>query len=295
MVAAATQTLGISGRTRLLVQIGNPLNAVKSPQLFNSLLTKEGRDAVCVPMQVPADGLEAFVRGIRQVSNLDGMLVTMPHKTRMIEFLDELHPTAHAMQAVNVVRNDNGRWIGAMFDGWGCVLGMQWEGHDPRGKRVLVVGAGGAGSAIAFAIAEAGASAVTVFDVAQARGQALVNAVSKLAPSCDVSFGNSDPTRHDIIINATPLGMRDGDAMPVDPKLLSAHSTVVDIVIQPTPTAFYRAAQSRGCRVQDGRALHEGQAVYAAKFLDLAYWPEDRPRVDLPFALTGGGKGKSPC
>jgi shikimate dehydrogenase len=200
----------------------------------------------------------------------------------MAELVDELHPSAGAVGAVNIVRNAHGRWIGAMFDGWGCVLGMRWEGHDPRGRRVFLFGAGGAGSAIAFAVAEAGALVLTINDVDEKRGLALANAVGASVPSCETRFGNADPTAHDIIINATPLGMRVGDALPVNPMLLPVGSTVVDVITQPDPTPLCRAALHRGCRVQSGRAMHEGQAVYAAKFLDLEYWPASRPKVALP-------------
>jgi shikimate dehydrogenase len=288
MSGTATQTTDVTGRTRVLVLIGDPIHAAKSPQLFNPLFVTQGRDAICIPMQVQADGLDAFVAGIRRVTNLDGLLVTMPHKIRMVELVDELHPSARAVRAVNVVRNLHGRWTGAMFDGWGCVLGMRWEDHDPRGRRVFLVGAGGAGSAIAFAAAEAGAVALTIFDVDKVRGQALANAVSALVPACETRFGSPDPTGHDIIINATPLGMRAGDALPVDPMLLPVGSTVVDVITQPDPTPLCQAALSRGCRVQGGRAMHEGQAVYAARFLGLDYWPIGRPRIDLPAPLGRG-------
>jgi len=292
MTDTATQIAEVTGRTRVLVLVGDPIHAAKSPQLFNPLFVAQGRDAICIPMQVPADGLETFVAGMRRAANLDGLLVTMPHKTRMLEFVDELHPSARAVGAVNVVRNVHGRWTGAMFDGWGCVLGMRWEGNDPRGRRVFLVGAGGAGSAIALAVAEAGAIALTIFDIHEARGQALANAVGALVPSCETRFGNPDLKGHDIVINATPLGMRAGDAYPVDPMLLPVGSTVVDVITQPDPTPLCHAALSRGCRVQSGRAMHEGQAVYAARFLDLEYWPESRPRIALP-TLLGRGDGRS--
>jgi shikimate dehydrogenase len=267
----------------VLVLVGDPIHAAKSPQVFNPLFLAQERDAICIPMQVASDGFDAFVAGMRRVANLDGLLVTMPHKIRMAELVDELHPSAGAIGAVNIVRNAQGRWTGAMFDGWGCVLGMLWEGHDPRGQRVFLIGAGGAGSAIAFAVAEAGARVLTIRDVNEERGQALANAVGALVPSCETRFGNADdPTAHDIIINATPLGMRVGDALPVDPMLLPVGSTVVDVITQPDPTPLCQAALSRGCRVQSGRAMHEGQAVYAAKFLDLEYWPPGRPRIALP-------------
>jgi shikimate dehydrogenase len=282
MNSAAMQTGEVTGRTRLLVLVGDPIHAAKSPQLFNPLFAAQGREAICIPMRVPADGFEAFVAGMRRVANLDGLLVTMPHKIRMVGLVDELHPSARAVGAVNVVRNVEGHWTGAMFDGWGCVLGMLWEGHDPRGRRVFLIGAGGAGSAIAFAVAEAGAKALTIRDVDEERGQALAKAVRALVPACETRFGSGDPTGHDIVINATPLGMQAKDPFPVDPALLPVGSTVVDVITQPDPTPLCQAALSRGCRVQGGRAMHQGQAVYAAKFLGLDYWPAGRPKIDLP-------------
>jgi shikimate dehydrogenase len=277
------EAMEITGRTRLLVLVGDPIHAAKSPQLFNRLFEAQGRDAICIPMQVPAEGLEAFVAGIRTVPNLDGLLVTMPHKARMVGLVDDLHPSARAVGALNVVQRDaHGRWTGAMFDGWGCVLGMRWDGHDPRGRRVFLIGAGGAGSAIAFAVAEAAAAALTIFDVDHVRGKALAEAVRTSVPQCETRFGSSDPAGHDIIINATPLGMRDGDALPIDPALLPDGSIVVDVITQPDPTPLCKAALSRGCRVQGGRAMHEGQAVFATRFFGLDYWPPGRPRIDLP-------------
>jgi shikimate dehydrogenase len=291
MTDKAAHIVEVTGRTRLLVLVGDPIHAAKSPQLFNPLFVAQGREAICIPMQVPAGGLVSFVAGMRRVANLDGLLVTMPHKIRMVGLVDELHPSARAVGAVNVVRNVRGRWTGAMFDGWGCVLGMLWEGHDPRGRRVFLVGAGGAGSAIAFAVAEAGALGLTIRDVDEERGQALANAVRVLVPSCETRFGNGDPTGHDIIINATPLGMQADDPFPIDPALLPAGSTVVDVITQPDPTPLCQAALLRGCRIQGGRAMHEGQAVYAAKFLDLNYWPAGRPRLICPHPIGGRGGG----
>jgi shikimate dehydrogenase len=165
---------------------------------------------------------------------------------------------------------------------------MRWEGHDPQGQRVFLIGAGGAGSAIAFAVAEAGALALTIRDVDEERGRILANAVGASVPSCETRFGNADPTAHDIIINATPLGMRAGDALPVDPMLIPVGSTVVDVITQPDPTPLCQAALARGCRVQSGRAMHEGQAVYAATFLGLEYWPLTRPRIALPGPQSQG-------
>ena len=133
----------IKGTTRLYGLVGDPLTTAKSPELLNRLFIEQGADAVCVPFQVEADDLSAFVTGARVMKNLAGVLVTMPHKQRMMAFVDELHPTARQVGALNVVRcHDDGRWVGAIFDGLGCVLGMQWEGNHPANKSVLLIGAG---------------------------------------------------------------------------------------------------------------------------------------------------------
>jgi shikimate dehydrogenase len=163
MVMDATKH--IRGTTRLYGLVGDPVATAKSPELLNRLFCEHHVDAVCVPLWVKAGDLSAFVAGARTVRNLSGLLVTMPHKQEMLPFVGELHPTARQVGALNIIRcDDNGRWVGAMFDGAGCVLGMQWENNHPANKSVLLVGAGGAGRAIAFAVASAGARTLTIFE-----------------------------------------------------------------------------------------------------------------------------------
>src|SRR4030095_11924065 len=271
----------IKGTTRLYGLVGDPLTTAKSPELLNRLFIEQGADAVCVPFQVGADDLSAFVTGTRVLKNLAGVLVTMPHKQRMMAFVDELHPTARQVGALNVIRcHDDGRWVGAIFDGLGCVLGMQGEGNDPANKSVLLIGAGGAGRAIAFAVASAGARSLVIFDVDEGRAEDLVEAVSA-ATGCPTRVGAPDPHGFEIVINATPLGMKADDSMPVDPNRFEAGSTVVDIINSPDPTALCRAARARGCRTQSGRPMHEGQAVHALRFLGFDYLPEGKSASDI--------------
>jgi shikimate dehydrogenase len=275
----------ITGRTRLYGLIGNPIEAAKSPELLNDLFVAQGVNAVCIPFPVQPDALPAFVQGARALGNLDGLLVTMPYKQRMLAFVDELHPTSRQVGALNIVRcHADGRWVGAMFDGMGCVLAMQWESNDPANRSVLLVGAGGAGRAIAFAIAAAGARALTIFDVDERRATDLAASIASTAPGCVTRFGPPDPRGQDIVVNATPLGMNSGDPMPVDPDRLDAGTVVVDVVSEPDPTPLCRAARSRGCRTQGGRPMHQGQAVHALRFLGFDYLPEGRPAPPIPLS-----------
>jgi shikimate dehydrogenase len=274
-------TKHIKGTTRLYGLVGDPLDKVKSPELLNSLFCEQHVDAVCVPLRVKADDLSAFVTGARAVRNFSGLLVTMPHKQRILEFVDELHPTARQVGALNIIRcDDDGRWVGAMFDGAGCVLGMQWEGNHPANKSVLLVGAGGAGRAIAFAVASAGARSLTIFDIDERRADELAKSVAA-ATGCPTTFGAPDPRGYEIVINATALGMTPGDALPVDPNRLEPGTIVVDIINTPEPTSLCRAARERGYRTQGGRPMHEGQAVYALRFLGFDYLPEGKSVQDI--------------
>ena len=271
----------ITGATRLYGLVGDPLTTARSPELLNRLFIERRADAACVPFVVKADDLSAFAAGARAMGNLSGLLVTMPHKQKMLDWVDELHPTARAVGALNVIRcHDDGRWVGAMFDGLGCVLGMQWEGHHPANKLILLIGAGGAGSAIAFAVAAAGARSLTIFDVDERRADELAKSVAA-ATGCRTLFGPPDPRGCDIVINATALGMKPDDAMPVDPDRLVPGSIVVDIINAPQPTPLCLAARARGCRTQDGRPMHEGQAVHVLRFLGFDYLPEGRSAPGL--------------
>jgi shikimate dehydrogenase len=220
----------ITGTTRLYGLVGDPLTTAKSPQLLNRFFIDQRADAVCVPFQVEADDLSAFVTGARAMKNLSGVLVTMPHKQRMMAFVDELHPTARQVGALNVIRcHDDGRWVGAIFDGVGCVLGMEREGNHPANKSVLLIGAGGAGRAIAFAVASAGARSLAIFDVDERRAGDLADSVAA-ATGCPTRVGPPDPHGHDVVINATPLGMKPDDPMPVDANRLEPGCIVVDII-----------------------------------------------------------------
>ena len=271
----------IKGTTRLYGLVGDPLTTAKSPELLNRLFIEQCTDAVCIPFQVEADDLSAFVTGARAVKNLSGVLVTMPHKQRMMPFVDELHPTARQVGALNVIRcDDEGRWVGAIFDGLGCVLGMHWEGNHPANKSVLLVGAGGAGRAIGFAVGSAGAKSLAIFDVDQRRAEDLADSVAA-STGCATRVGPPDPHGCEIVINATPLGMKADDPMPVDANRLEPGSIVVDIINSPDPTALCRAARARGCRTQSGRPMHEGQAVYALRFLGFDYVPAGKSASDI--------------
>lgn len=261
----------ITGTTKIYGLVGDPLDKARSPVMMNDFFMRHQLDAVCIPMNVPFGALSHFVAGARTLRNLAGLLITMPHKTEMLNFVDHLHPTAAQVGSVNVVRLDESGWTGATFDGVGCVQAMVENAIDPRHKKVLLLGLGGAGKSIAFAVAVRGARSIHLSDVDQDKGRQLAAALKSVNPDCDAEYGLANIRDFDIVINATPLGMREDDPLPIDPAELKPGISVVDIVLHPTETRLCRAARAVGCLVQDGDAMNRGQAIHTYRFLGFDY------------------------
>ena len=144
---------------------------------------------------------------------------------------------------------------------------MQRKGFDVTGKRVLVVGTGGVGCAIAASLAGAGIAAISLFDVNAAGCEALAQRLKDNYPRIDVRTGSSDPAGHDLVVNATPMGMNEGDPLPMDVSRLSPDTFVGEVVMKAETTAFLAAAQARGCRTQVGTdMLYEQIPAYLEYF-----------------------------
>jgi shikimate dehydrogenase len=264
----------ITGTTRLYGILGDPVAQVRSPALFNAAFAKLGIDAVFLPFLVRAAELERAWRGLTALGNLDGLVVTMPHKTAVLPLLDTLGPTALLTGTVNTVRRlPDGRWEGDMFDGEGFVAGLRAAGHQPAGARVLQVGCGAAGRAIAFALARAGVAALDLADIDRDRAAALAAAVRAAFPAVETGVAAPVPKGHGIVVQATPLGLRPEDPMAIDPARLGPGQVLADVIPNPEVTPLVAAARARGCATVTGRAMHEGQARLAAAFLGLEGWP----------------------
>jgi len=177
----------------------------------------------------------------------------MPHKVTTVGLLDEVTATVKVAGACNAVkRAEDGRLVGDMFDGAGFVRGVQRKGLNLQAARVLVVGSGGVGCAIAASLAGAGISAISLFDVNAASAEGLGQRLTQHHPHIDVSTGSNDPAGFDLVVNATPMGMNEGDPLPMDVSRLSPDTFVGEVVMRSEITAFLAAAQARGCRVQVG-------------------------------------------
>lgn len=266
MTSAQASAATITGGTRLIGFIGDPVIHAKSPQNINPQLASAGQNAVLVPIHIQQDRFEATIGGIMSIENLDGLVVTMPFKGRLIPLLDEVSRRARAVGAVNAARRmADGRWIGDIFDGDGLVAAAENLGISLRGLAVGLLGAGGAGSAIAFALAEAGVSSLTIMDRNVERARSLCDRVAGFSRLHPVA-GEVDVRDVDLLINATPVGMKDVDGIAIDIARLSSRTTVIDIVTRPE-TPLLRAAAQKGCLHAAGGAMVQAQATAIIKFL----------------------------
>ena len=255
-----TPLIKITGATRLYCIIGDPIAQVRSPETFTARFAAAGIDAVLVPVHVPSAKFDTIVPGLLAIGNLDGVLVTVPHKARMGRFADRLGATAQAIGAINALRREaDGSWSGDMFDGIGFVRGAQRQGERLKGRRVALFGAGGAGSAIAFALADAGVAAIDIIDTDAAKAGSLADKLRPLFRQCRLEVAEAVPEGIDMVVNASPVGMGAQDGLPGPVRALDRSVLVGDVVIRESPTALIRLAMDRGCRWVDGRDMHGGQ------------------------------------
>ncbi|MBU2867800.1 shikimate dehydrogenase family protein [Pacificibacter marinus] len=257
----------ITGRTKLLAIIADPVTQVRTPQAMNAMLSDMGKDAVLVPVEVSREGLAAVVSGFRNIGNFAGVVVTVPHKTAVPPLCDTLSDRAIAAGAVNVIRRDaQGKLHGDILDGEGFTRGLDDAKISVTGMAVFLVGAGGAASAIAFALASRGPKKITISNRTRAKAQALSERLSESFPDVEFCVGD-DPSGHDLAVNGTSLGMAPNDALPFDPAGLSSGSIVAEVIMQPEVTPLLAAAEQLGFATHGGRKMLQGQLSELAKFL----------------------------
>jgi len=243
----------IDGHTELIVHLGYPTHSFKAPLIYNPYFAAANINAVVVPMACRGPSLPTLLPALFGLDNVRGALITMPLKVSVMALLDAVSPTARVAGACNAVRREaDGRLVGDMFDGEGFVRGLQRKGLVLAGASALVVGSGGVGSAIAASLAAAGVARLVLFDVNPTAAEGLAARLRTEYPALRVHTGERDPAGHDLVVNATPLGMAPGDPLPVDVQRLDARTFVGEVVMRERMTAFLSAAQARGCRVQVG-------------------------------------------
>ena len=242
----------LNGATRVHFIVGDPIAQVKSPAGVTQAYHDRGQNAYVMPAHVAPQDLANWVTGISLAKNVDGIIVTVPHKFACFELCSTTTESAAFLHTVNTMRrNPDGTWHGAMFDGAGFVAAMRDNGCQPEGKKVLLIGAGGAGSAIAHALLISGVAGLAIVDEDTSRRTTLVNRLNSLN-KCKVEHGSTNPVGADIVLNATPMGMKETDPYPLDITAISAAMFVGCVITAPAISPLIAAARAKGCATMTG-------------------------------------------
>lgn len=243
----------IHGSTRVFQILADPIAQVRAPEVFNHVFQRFGIDAVLVPAQVAAADFAGYVNNTLRARNVDGLWLSIPHKTAMVGLLDRCDPLGRLVGAVNAVRrNADGSIEGALFDGLGFVKALDHFGLPIADRRALIIGAGGAGVAIAAALAQRGAGMLALYDSAPGRAEQVAARLRRDFQAQAVALDQPDPTGCHLVVQATPQGLHDSDPLPLDVTALAPETAVVDILMKNQPTPLLRAVQQRA------QAAHPG-------------------------------------
>ena len=269
----------IGGKTQLLALIGNPVGHSLSPAMHNASFAAEGLDYVYVALNVEPDDVPAAVRGAAALG-FRGFNVTMPHKRAMIPLMDDLDEAARLSGAVNTVSIEGNRLVGHNTDGSGLVEACKEAGIELSGRNVLLLGAGGAAASIAVAFCDEGVERLHIVNRNVEHAENLAEKLRKAGKKTEFETSptgilQNPPPDASMIVNATPLGMRDGDPLPLPSEYLDENRTVIDAVYRPgRETGLIRTAHERGATTITGQRMLLYQGVLAQKL-----WTGKNPNV----------------
>lgn len=271
----------INGSTEVFLIPGDPVEQVRAPEVFNLIFRTLGINAVLVPVHVAARDIEAFVRTAFLARNVKGLFLAIPHKSLVMGLLSRCNDYGRVAGAVNGIRRNpqpgcEGELEGGLFDGKGFVDAADYFDVAYAGKRVLILGAGGGASAIAASLAIAGPRApaeIALYDPVPGRARAVAAHIAEAAQAAGtrlLAAASNDPGGYDLVVNASPLGLRDGDPLPCDVTRLAPHAAVLDILMKNQPTPLLRAARARQLVAQPGFEMLIQQAPDYLEFFGYA-------------------------
>lgn len=265
MASEDALTTLLNGETRVHLCVGDPIAQVKSPAGLTNAFAARRVNAVCIPAHVGPPEFAAFMFAAKRVLNVDGFVITVPHKFTAFAHCDALSDRAQFLAAVNVIRRDRDQWIGEMTDGIALLAALRARGFEPKGQRALVVGAGGAGSAVALALVHAGIGELAIADLDAERRNRLVARLKTLG--VNVRTGGADPCGCGLVVNATPAGMAQDDPLPIDPTRIDHRAVVADLITRPAVTPLLHAARRSGAIIVTGADMFVPQQNILADFL----------------------------
>ncbi len=272
MLIATSVMATITGTTRVFYCIADPIDQVRAPEVFNAVFARADVDAVMVPLCVHPERLESTLRALLESPSVGGVSLSIPHKAAATTVVDHRSDIATISGAVNAVRrNATGALEGDLFDGLGFTGLLQRAAIDHVGRRVLIIGAGGAASAVATALADEGVPTIVLYDPDVEKARQLAQRLRARFDIEAFAASTSDPSGFDLIVNASPLGLKDSDPLPIDIAAIPAHAAVCDILMKNQPTPLLRRARARGLVAEPGFDMLIRQTPH---YLDFFGYPE---------------------
>ena len=265
--ATTDQVSFLNGRTRLYGIVGDPIEQVRSPEMITWELQQRGCNAVLLPLHVREPDFDAVLPPLQRLANLDGLVFTIPFKARALGLASRLGPQAQQVGAVNALKRSRaGDWVGEMFDGAGCVEAFRRRGLPLAGQRVMLIGLGGAGSAIAAAVAAQQPARLRLHDLDAARCERVAGVARRISPHTQVEVGVPTVDAMDVLLNASPVGMLGDPRRPIADDSLPDALVVFDAIVKPEVTPLLALAQRSGCRIVQGREMMRGQIARMVDF-----------------------------
>jgi shikimate dehydrogenase len=262
----------VTGATRLFGVIGTPVTPLKSPEVWTSRFIHRGVNAVFLPFDAPPDRADVAAHGLLALSNLHGLVVTMPHKQAAYAWPEHLSHAARRAGAVSMLRRRrDGEWEGDLCEEEAVIRALSAVSYSPAGRSAMVIGAGGAGTSIAWALVDQKAERIGIVDSDEGKAEALVSKL-RLETDARVEHVRNDPSGFDLVVNATPAGMSANDPLPTEVARLEPDSVVLDMVVEPRPTPFLRQAAERGITCVDGMNVLTQTVTVIGTYFGLDDW-----------------------
>ena len=250
----------ITGTTYFYAMLGHPVAQVRTPTVLNAYLQKNDIAAAMTTFDILPKNVDRFFEMLRAWENCGGCAVTIPHKQAALNNVDDATDRARRIGAVNLIKREtNGRLVGDMTDGVGFLKALAGHGWSVGNKNVVLIGAGGAGSAIAHAVADNQANRLAIIDIDQGRRDTLIKSLKKNYSNVETTHEVGSIKDIDILANATPMGMKNGDPLPFSLEDINSDTLVADAVTKPPLTRFLKAAKNKGCTIQQGNEMSEAQ------------------------------------
>ncbi|WP_288401220.1 shikimate dehydrogenase [uncultured Acinetobacter sp.] len=250
----------INGATKIIALIGDPIEKAKTPEMLNNLLADKGKlgEYLAVGFHIDEEHLSCAIQGIRSIENFVGAIVTMPHKTQILKLLDQVEPSVNVINASNVfIKKSTGSLYGYNFDGIGFINGLKKADFDVKGKNIVIIGAGGASASISYEVLKNECHTLTIMNRSIKNAKNLKQKLATKFPTSKI-YLNKIIQSIDLLINATPIGMKESDPLPISEEIIQNSKFVADCIVTIEETLFLKTAKNY-CQTHHGKEMLNGQ------------------------------------